>query len=365
MSSHLLDVVRTAVGAALGRADEAVLWYFLALNTFYLLLLALSAPELWRHVRLSAEEHLPALLGTEMLPPLSIIAPAYNEEVTIVASVLSFLTLEYPRHEVIFVNDGSKDGTMARLPDLQLFAAEHGLKIGTIADLIEYRSQSESLVEKIGQRPLTTAYGDFIAHAWRDKPSQGVHLALVRGSWSADDAVPAHVRQDQGPVADPRVAPHRDPRPRPRLLADGHVKPLDAVLAAAVHHRHVRAEQHVVLQGHVAQAAERADVDAAADLGGGVREDRAETQAGVGVATGQYQTVERPPQVDAGQPGEEAERLRPPRERLFRAQRQPAEPVEQEGRQDQLPQQAELLAQRCGRLLDRRRRRLGARQQQQ
>src|SRR5207253_11473918 len=44
------------------------------------------------------------------------------------------------------------DGTMARLPDLQLFAAEHGLKIGTIADLIEHRSRNESLVEKIGQR---------------------------------------------------------------------------------------------------------------------------------------------------------------------------------------------------------------------
>lgn len=87
------------------------------------------------------------------------------------------------------------DGTMARLPDLQLFAAEHGLKIGTIADLIEYRSQSESLVEKIGQRPLATVYGDFIAHAWRDKPSLGIHLALVKGSWSADDTVPVRVHE--------------------------------------------------------------------------------------------------------------------------------------------------------------------------
>jgi 3,4-dihydroxy 2-butanone 4-phosphate synthase/GTP cyclohydrolase II len=64
------------------------------------------------------------------------------------------------------------DGTMARLPDLQLFAAEHGLKIGTIADLIEYRSRTESLVEKIGSAPLQTAYGEFTAHAFRDKPSQ-------------------------------------------------------------------------------------------------------------------------------------------------------------------------------------------------
>lgn len=87
------------------------------------------------------------------------------------------------------------DGTMARLPDLQLFAAEHGLKIGTIADLIEHRSRHESLIEKIGSRPLKTAYGDFTAHAYRDKPSQGLHLALVRGQWSPQDTVPARVHE--------------------------------------------------------------------------------------------------------------------------------------------------------------------------
>jgi 3,4-dihydroxy 2-butanone 4-phosphate synthase/GTP cyclohydrolase II len=87
------------------------------------------------------------------------------------------------------------DGTMARLPDLQLFAAEHGLKIGTIADLIEHRSRNESLVQKIGQRPLNTAFGEFTAHAFRDKPSQGVHLALVKGGWSGDDVVPVRVHE--------------------------------------------------------------------------------------------------------------------------------------------------------------------------
>jgi 3,4-dihydroxy 2-butanone 4-phosphate synthase/GTP cyclohydrolase II len=76
------------------------------------------------------------------------------------------------------------DGTMARLPDLQLFAAEHGLKIGTIADLIEYRSRNETLVERIGTRNLQTAHGEFTAHAFRDQPSQTVHLALVKGEWT-------------------------------------------------------------------------------------------------------------------------------------------------------------------------------------
>ena len=87
------------------------------------------------------------------------------------------------------------DGTMARLPDLQLFAAEHGLKIGTIADLIHYRSRVESLVEKIGSRSVHTAAGEFTAHAWRDKPSQGLHLALVRGQWQADDTVAVRVHE--------------------------------------------------------------------------------------------------------------------------------------------------------------------------
>jgi 3,4-dihydroxy 2-butanone 4-phosphate synthase / GTP cyclohydrolase II len=87
------------------------------------------------------------------------------------------------------------DGTMARLPDLQLFAAEHGLKIGTIADLIEHRSRHESLVEKVGTRAMQTAYGEFIAHAWRDKPSHRLHLALVKGEWSPDEPIAVRVHE--------------------------------------------------------------------------------------------------------------------------------------------------------------------------
>jgi 3,4-dihydroxy 2-butanone 4-phosphate synthase/GTP cyclohydrolase II len=87
------------------------------------------------------------------------------------------------------------DGTMARLPDLQVFAAEHGLKIGTIADLIEYRARNDSLLEKVGQRELRTSHGDFIAHAWRDKPSGSVHLALVKGQWQADESVLVRVHE--------------------------------------------------------------------------------------------------------------------------------------------------------------------------
>ena len=87
------------------------------------------------------------------------------------------------------------DGTMARLPDLLVFAAEHGLKIGTIAALIEHRSRHESLIEKIGSRTLTTAFGEFTAHAFRDLPSQGLHLALSKGEWEAHEAVAARVHE--------------------------------------------------------------------------------------------------------------------------------------------------------------------------
>ena len=87
------------------------------------------------------------------------------------------------------------DGTMARLPDLQLFAAEHGLKIGTIADLIEHRSRTESLVQKVGTRALNTAFGEFTAHAFRDGPSGSLHLALVKGQWNAEQSVDVRVHE--------------------------------------------------------------------------------------------------------------------------------------------------------------------------
>ncbi len=86
------------------------------------------------------------------------------------------------------------DGSMARLPDLEVFAAEHGLKIGTIAALIEYRSRNESLIQRVSQRPLMTAQGEFDCHVFRDRAG-GVHMALSRGSWSATDEVMVRVHE--------------------------------------------------------------------------------------------------------------------------------------------------------------------------
>ncbi|MGC2458749.1 MAG: bifunctional 3,4-dihydroxy-2-butanone-4-phosphate synthase/GTP cyclohydrolase II [Gallionellaceae bacterium] len=73
------------------------------------------------------------------------------------------------------------DGEMARLPDLIEFAGLHQLKIGTIADLIEYRSQQEKLVERVATRLVQTAYGPFELVTYRDKTTLRTHLALVKG----------------------------------------------------------------------------------------------------------------------------------------------------------------------------------------
>jgi len=78
------------------------------------------------------------------------------------------------------------DGTMARLPDLIEFAGSHGLKIGTIADLIQYRSANESLVERVAEHEVSTASGVFRMIAYRDKPGRSPHLALVRGQPERD-----------------------------------------------------------------------------------------------------------------------------------------------------------------------------------
>jgi 3,4-dihydroxy 2-butanone 4-phosphate synthase/GTP cyclohydrolase II len=73
------------------------------------------------------------------------------------------------------------DGSMARLPDLLEFAKEHQLKIGSIADLIQYRSQHESIVMREGMREFITPWGKFEGIIYRDTPSSCIHLALVHG----------------------------------------------------------------------------------------------------------------------------------------------------------------------------------------
>ncbi len=75
----------------------------------------------------------------------------------------------------------NEDGTMARRPDLEVFAEKHGLKIGTIADLIHYRMTNEQTVERIDQQRIDTEYGEFDLFRYREMGSPDVHLAIVKG----------------------------------------------------------------------------------------------------------------------------------------------------------------------------------------
>jgi 3,4-dihydroxy 2-butanone 4-phosphate synthase/GTP cyclohydrolase II len=78
------------------------------------------------------------------------------------------------------------DGEMARLPDLLVFAAGHGLKVGTIADLIQYRSRTEKLVNRVSEREIQTVCGPLRLVAYTDRSTKETHLALVKGEISPD-----------------------------------------------------------------------------------------------------------------------------------------------------------------------------------
>ncbi len=89
------------------------------------------------------------------------------------------------------------DGTMARMPDLEGFADQHRLKIITIADLITYRLQFESLVRRVVTTVIPTCYGgEFTAIIYESEVDRNQHIALVKGTWSGDDAVPVRVHSE-------------------------------------------------------------------------------------------------------------------------------------------------------------------------
>ena len=87
------------------------------------------------------------------------------------------------------------DGAMARLPDLVEFAREHHLKIGTVADLIAYRSRTETLVERAFSKQVHSVHGEFTLHAYTDRTSNEVHLALSKGEIRPDREVLVRVHE--------------------------------------------------------------------------------------------------------------------------------------------------------------------------
>jgi len=109
----------------------ATLFYFLAINSFYALLLAAAYLELWKHNNEAQQSSMWKVLDSKVAPSISVLAPAYNEAATITDSVKGLLALYYPNLEVIVINDGSSDATLAimveqfELVPIEIFFQRH------------------------------------------------------------------------------------------------------------------------------------------------------------------------------------------------------------------------------------------------
>lgn len=102
----------------------------------------------------------------------------------------------------------SEDGSMARRPELEIFAKKHGLKIGCIADLIEYRAMNERTVECINERTVQTEFGEFILKTYLNTTQNEHHFALVKGNVALDE--PVFVRVHVGQTARDVLTIQRD-----------------------------------------------------------------------------------------------------------------------------------------------------------
>jgi 3,4-dihydroxy 2-butanone 4-phosphate synthase/GTP cyclohydrolase II len=158
----------------------------------------------------------------------------------------------------------NEDGSMARRPDLEKFAEEHGLKVGTINDLIHYRIANEKSVERVAECDLPTEYGEFRLFAYQDIVHRGLHLALVMGNVKADEPalVRVHVQNALGDLFGAQMEdtgwPLRDAMRRVADNGEGvivvlgqHESPKDLVLRIQNYNEHeksgepvLREEQH-------------------------------------------------------------------------------------------------------------------------
>jgi cellulose synthase/poly-beta-1,6-N-acetylglucosamine synthase-like glycosyltransferase len=110
-------MIMAYVEKALGWYTGFILVFFFAINTYYLVL---TAAGFWRTIRVAREVRRPdqrRLLRSPLTPPISVLAPAFNEEANVVENVRSLLMIDYPLFEVILINDGSRDRTLGRLID--------------------------------------------------------------------------------------------------------------------------------------------------------------------------------------------------------------------------------------------------------
>ena len=88
------------------------------------------------------------------------------------------------------------DGSMARMPDLTKFSRKHGLKLITVAQLIAYRRRHEKLISRVGEARLPTVHGEFTVVGYESPVDPGEHLALVKGSWAADEPILVRIHSE-------------------------------------------------------------------------------------------------------------------------------------------------------------------------
>ena len=131
-----------------------------------------------------------------MAQPGGVLARAGHTEASVDLALLAGL-----EPAAVLVEILNEDGSMARRPQLEQFARDHGLKIGTIADLIHYRMENEKTVEKVSVQQVETDFGSFEVHAYRDTIEDRLHLALLRGSIGADEPFMVRVHV-QNPLSD-------------------------------------------------------------------------------------------------------------------------------------------------------------------
>jgi len=131
-----------------------------------------------------------------MAQPGGVLARAGHTEASVDMAMLAGL-----EPAAVLVEILNEDGSMARRPELEQFAQEHSLKIGTIADLIHYRMQTEKSVRHISTHEVETDFGPFSLHTYRDTIEERLHLALMRGTVNPEEPflVRVHV---QNPLSD-------------------------------------------------------------------------------------------------------------------------------------------------------------------
>jgi len=107
--------METLVDLILNSYLVVVALYFIGVNLTYTVLLAISVREIINHMRHDRFSNYRLIVQSELTPPVPILAPAYNEEATVIQSVKSLLRLAYGKYEVVVINDGSKHKTLAQL----------------------------------------------------------------------------------------------------------------------------------------------------------------------------------------------------------------------------------------------------------